>query len=428
MAANWGDILASAANGYLRGTQIVAARDRAAKDDAYEEEKRTRERKEWAEKDSLKNDLKLAAAPATITEGSGGAVLPATMDARDIGLPGEAPLDPAAGAFRVGTQTFTNRAAAEAAVQQQNDPMNVAARQAAVYNQRGMPAEAAVLENKQAALAKQAADLKDKGLMTGMARFRAGDKVGTVKALKNSGLFNMADDNVTMTPKKMDIPGVGEITTYDMTFNARNPDGSIEPVTVNSHQASMALMPYEKALELQRKGTKDETNADLQAQRLGIAQQRVELQGALNEARIARMQAGAGSGGGAKEDREYRLQLQNMTSQLNREIREADVAIKTLKDDVTVKANDPRLVELATQRSQLSQRRAALNDEFVGLAEAKRPGNENLAQQRRPKASTGGSGGSSSAKPPSISTKAEYDKLPSGAVYVAPNGETMRKK
>lgn len=428
MAANWGDILASAANGYLRGTQIVAARDRAAKDDAYEEEKRTRERKEWAEKDSLKNDLKLAAAPATITEGSGGAVLPATMDARDIGLPGEAPLDPAAGAFRVGNQTFINRAAAEAAVQQQNDPMNVAARQAAVYNQRGMPAEAAVLENKQAALAKQAADLKDKGLMTGMARFRAGDKVGTVKALKNSGLFNMADDNVTMTPKKMDIPGVGEITTYDMTFNARNPDGSIEPVTVNSHQASMALMPYEKALELQRKGTKDETNADLQAQRLGIAQQRVELQGALNEARIARMQAGAGSGGGAKEDREYRLQLQNMTSQLNREIREADVAIKTLKDDVTVKANDPRLVELATQRSQLSQRRAALNDEFVGLAEAKRPGNENLAQQRRPKASIGGSGGSSSAKPPSISTKAEYDKLPSGAVYVAPNGETMRKK
>lgn len=427
MAANWGDILASAANGYLRGTSIVAARDRAAKDDAYEEEKRTRERKEWAEKDSLKNELKLAAAPATITEGSNGAVLPATMDARDIGQPGEAPLDPAAGAFRVGSQTFNNRAAAEGAVQQQNDPMNVAARQAAIYNQRGMPTEAAVLENKQAALAKQAADFKEKGLMTGMARFRAGDKVGTIKALRNSGLFNMADDNVTMTPKKMDIPGVGEIQTYDMTFNAKNPDGSIEPVTVNSHQASMALMPYEKALELQRKGTKDETNADLQVQKLGIAQQRVELQGALNEARIARMQAGAGKGGGAKEDREYRLQLQNMTSQLNREIREADVAIKTLKDDVTVKANDPRLVELASQRSQLSQRRAALNDEFVGLAEAKRPGNENLAQQRRPKPSATGSGGNG-AKPPSISTKAEYDKLPAGAVYVAPNGETMRKK
>lgn len=428
MAANWGDILASAANGYLRGTQIVAARDRAQQDDAYAEEKRNRERKEWADKDSLQNDLKLAAAPATITEGANGAVLPAIMDARDIGQPGEAPLDPSAGAFRVGSQNFTNRAAAEAAVQQQNDPMNVAARQAAVYNQRGMPAEAAVLENKQATLAKQAADLKDKGLMTGMARFRAGDKVGTVKALRNSGLFNMTDDNVTMTPKKMEIPGVGEIQTYDMTFNAKNPDGSSEPVTVNSHQASMALMPYEKALELQRKGTKDETNSDLQAQRLGIAQQRVELQGALNEARIARMQSGAGSGGGEKENREYRLQLQNMTSQLNREIREADVAIKTLKDDVTVKANDPRLVELASQRSQLSQRRAALNDEFVGLAEAKRPGNENLAQQRRPKASTGGSGGSSSAKPPSVSTKAEYDKLPSGAVYVAPNGETMRKK
>lgn len=428
MAANWGDILASAANGYLRGTNIVAARDRAAKDDAYQEEKRTRERKEWAEKDVIQNELKLAAAPATITEGANGAVLPATMDARDIGQPGEAPLDPAAGAFRVGSQTFTNRAAAEGAVQQQNDPMNVAARQAAVYNKRGMPAEAAVLENKQATLAKQAADLKDKGLMTGMARFRAGDKAGALRGLKGSGLFNVADDNVTMVPKEMDLPGIGKITTYDMTFNAKNPDGTVEPVTVNSHQASMALLPFEKALELQRKATKDETNADIQVQRLGIAQQRVELQGALNEARISRMNSGGGSGSGAKEDREYRLQLQNMTSQLNREIREADVAIKTLKDDVTVRPNDPRLVELASQRSQLSQRRSALNEEFVNLAESKRPGNENLAQQRKPKASASGGATGGSSKPPSVSTKAEYDKLPSGAVYVAPNGETMRKK
>lgn len=422
MAANWGDILASAANGYLRGTQIVAAQDRAAKDNAYEEEKRNRERKQWAEKDSLDNELKLAAAPATVTEGANGAVLPATMDARDIGLPGEAPLDPAAGAFRVGSQTFGDRAAAQAAVDQQNNPMNVAARQAAVFNRRGMPAEAAVLENKQAALAKQAAELNDKGVMTGMARFRAGDKVGTVKALRSSGLFNMADDNVTMTPKKLEVPGVGEIQTYDMTFNAKNSDGSIEPVTVNSHQASMALMPYEKSIELQRRGTKDEATADIQAQKLGIAEQRVALQGALNDARIARMQAGGGSGG--KEDREYRLQLQNMTGQLNREVREVDGAIKALKDDVTVRPNDPRLVELATQRSQLTQRRSALNDEFVGLAESKRPGNENLAQQRKPKAPKP----SEADRPPTIKSKVEYDQLPSGAVYVAPNGETMRKK
>jgi hypothetical protein len=426
MAEGWGHVLAAGVNGYFRGVGLAREQKDAEEEQAYRSEVRAAQRAKIAEERSLRQDLTAAAQPVAVVEGSNGAVMPATMDARDIGQPGEPPLDPASGSFRVGAQTYVDRSAAEAAAAQQNNPMNIAARQAAIYNQRGMPTEAAVLENKQAALAKQAAEMKEKGLMTGMARFRAGDRAGTVKALKDSGLFQIADENVTMTPRKMEIPGLGEIQTYDLTFNARNPDGTTEPVTVNSHQASMALMPYEKALELQRKGVKDESAMEVQAQKLNLAQQRLEMQGTLNEARIARIQAGGGgrNGAGGKEDREYRLQLQNMTSQLNREIREADAAIKTLKDDVTVRPNDPRLVELASQRSQLAQRRSALNDEFVSLAEAKRPGNENLAQQRKPKASAGAGGG----KPPVIKSKAEYDQLPSGALYVAPNGETMRKK
>ena len=425
MAEGWGHVLAAGVNGYFRGMGLAREQKDAEEEQTYRSEVRAAQRTKIADERALRQDLTAAAQPIAVVEGSNGAVLPATMDAGDIGQPGEVALDPAAGAFRVGTQNFTDRAAADAAAAQQNSPMNIAARQAAIYNQRGMPTEAAVLENKQAALAKQAAEMKEKGLMTGMARFRAGDKVGTVKALKDSGMFQMADENVTMVPRKMAIPGVGEVQTYDLTFNAKNPDGTIEPVTVNSHQASMALMPYEKALELQRKGVKDEAAVDIQGQKLNLAQQRLEMQGVLNEARIARMQAGGGKGGaGGKGGGEYRWQLQNMTSQLNREIREADAAIKTLKDDVTVRPNDPRLIELASQRSQLAQRRSALNDEFVSLAEAKRPGNENLSQQRKPKAGSGGNG----CKPPAIKSKAEYDQLPSGAVYVAPNGETMRKE
>jgi hypothetical protein len=423
MADGWGNILAAGVNGYLRGQGIVRDRKEAEEDQAYKTEIRAAQRTKLADEKALRQDLRTAAQPVAVVEGANGAVLPPNMDNRDVGQPGEAPLA-ATGAYRVGAQQFADPVAAAGAAQQQNAPAAIAGRQAQVYAARGMPSEAATLENRQAQLLKTAMELKEKGVFEGARALRQGNKDAAVKALKGSGYFNI-DGDVTMEPEDMDLPGIGKIKAYNLKFNAKNPDGTTEPVVLNSHQLSIGTMTYEKQLELQRKGMKDETTADLQTQKLGLAQQRLEMQGALNEARIARMQAGGGKGGGGgKEDREYRLQLQNMTSQLNREIREADVAIKTLKDDVTVKSGDPRLVELASQRSQLAQRRSALNDEFVSLAETKRPGNENLAQQRKTKPSA--SGGTS--KPPEIKSKAEYDQLPSGAVYVAPNGETMRKK
>lgn len=424
MADGWGKVLAAGVNGYLRGQGIVRDQKEAEEEQAYRTEVRAAQRAKMEDERALRQDLRTAARPVAVVEGANGAVLPPTMDNRDVGQPGEAPLA-ATGAYRVGAQQFADPVAAADAAQQQSTPAAIAGRQAQVYAARGMPAEAATLENRQAQLLKTAIELKEKGVFEGARALRQGNKEAAVKALKGSGYFNI-DGDVTMEPEDVELPGIGKIKAYNLKFNAKNPDGTTQPVVLNSHQLSMGMMSYEKQLELQRKGLKDETTADLQTQKLGLAQQRLEMQGALNEARIARMQAGGGGkgGGGGKEDREYRLQLQNMTSQLNREIREADVAIKTLKDDVTVRSNDPRLVELASQRSQLAQRRSALNEEFVSLAESKRPGNENLAQQRKPKQG----GGSSSGKPPEIKTKAEYDQLPVGAIYIAPNGEPMRKK
>jgi len=424
MADGWGNVLAAGVNGYLRGQGIVRDQKEAEEEQAYRTEVRAAQRAKIADEKALRQELRAAAQPLPVVQGAGGAVLPETMDNRDVGQPGEAPLA-ATGAYRVGAQQFADPTAAAGAAQQQSSPMAIAGRQAQVYASRGMPVEAATLENRQAQLQKTAIELKEKGVFEGARALRQGNKEAAVKALKGSGYFNI-DGDVTMEPEDVELPGIGKIKAYNLKFTAKNPDGTTEPVVLNSHMLSMGMMPYEKQLELQRKGVKDESTADLQTQKLGLAQQRLEMQGALNEARIARMQAGGGGkgGGGGKEDREYRLQLQNMTSQLNREIREADVAIKALKDDVTVRAGDPRLVELASQRSQLAQRRSALNDEFVSLAENKRPGNENLAQQRKPKASAAAGG----SKPPEIKSKAEYDQLPSGAVYVAPNGETMRKK
>ena len=401
----------------------------------------------------MKSDLKAASVAATVDEGAGGAIRPPTMDNRDVGEADNfKPMANMAGgvvdqqgmaappngglmasSYRVGPQSFDTSADAGNYAAQQNRPEAIAARQAQVYQSHGMPGEAAVLENRQATLQDRQADLQRKavelkkaGVFEGLQQFRAGNKDSTVKLLRSSGMFNMADDNVTITPKEVELPGVGKIPSYDLTFNNKGADGKVAPMTINSHTVSMALMPYEKQLEMMRKGTETEAKASNMVDKLGLAEKRVELQGQLNEARIAKMQATGGGGGGSRggqPDREYRLQLQTMNSNVSREIREIDVAAAAIQKEAIPGRSDPRLAEMAAQRAQLQGQRTALNQEFVALAQQGRPPNENLAAQHKaPKVAT------SQGQATQVKTRAEYDRLPSGAVYVAPNGETLRKK
>lgn len=429
--AEWGRILAAGVDGYLKGTQIVAARDRRESDDAYLQESRGRERAKWAEQDAIKSDLKAASAPVGVVEGSNGAVLPETMDARDIGQPGESPLAAAAGAFRVGAQTYADSAAANAAAAAANTPEVIAGRQAQVYQKHGMPAEATALEAKQAALQKTALELKKSGVLEGVNALRQGNKDQAIKALKGSGMFNI-DGDVTMEPEEMEVPGIGKIKAYNLKFNTKNPDGTTAPMTLNSHVLALGMMPYEKQLEVMRKGSDSSSRAEERLARIDIAAQRADASTLLAEARAARLAGGGGGGGGgrgASGDREYRLQLQNMTSNVSKEIRELDAGIKDLRNnEIQVPGKPPstQMQELLRQRSEAVQRRAALNDEFVSLAEKKAGvGNENIAAQRKqtPKTVKTGRG-----EVPKIETKEQYDKLPSGTVYIAPDGKEMKKK
>lgn len=421
----WGTILAQGVKGWQEGTRFREDTERQKADDQYRTELRGRQRKEWSDSDALKADLKTAAAPAIVVPGAP-AALPEGMDARDIGQPGEPAVTPAV-PFKVGGQSFNDSDTANAAAAAMNSPSAIAGRQAQVYQQRGMPTEATALESKQATLQKQALELKKSGVLDGVSALRQGNKDQAIKALKGSGMFNI-DGDVSMEPEDVDIPGVGKVKSYNLKFNTKNPDGTVAPMTLNSHVLAMGMLPYEKQLELMRKGTDSVAKNELGAQRLELAAQRVGIAGDLAEARIAKMQSVGSGSGGAKGDREYRLILQNQQSNVGREIREVDAAIKDLnKDAIPGRPPSPQMLELARQRSTLVQRRGALDDEFLSMAEKKAgKDNPNIEAQRAakpPKTEKTARGDL-----PKIENKAQYDKLPSGAVYIAPDGSTKTKK
>jgi len=264
MADGWGAALQAGVDGYMRGANFTRQSTAADEEDQWRKEQREAARADVADKSALRADLKNAAAPVAVDEGMGGMVRPPEMDNRDVGLPENANLTNGGlmpMAYRVGTRAFGDRAAADAAAAEQNSPRAVAERQAQVYAQRGMPLEAATLGSRQAELLQKAAEFRKAGVFDSLQAFRAGNKEAAVKGLRASGLFDVADGDVTINPKEIELPGIGKVNTYDLTFNQKMADGKIEPATINSHAASLAMMPLEQQLELQRKGVETANKA-----------------------------------------------------------------------------------------------------------------------------------------------------------------------
>lgn len=160
--------LAGMGAGYIKAKDKALEQERQAKDDAWKEEQRGRQRSEWQAADKLNADLKDAAAPVQIQEGSGGFVKPDTMDNRDVGLPENAGQPSAGlmqGQFKVADQSFADRAAADKAAGDANSTTGIAARTAAAYRANGKVSEAmgmenAVMEQKAKKLGLEVAELK----------------------------------------------------------------------------------------------------------------------------------------------------------------------------------------------------------------------------------------------------------------------------
>lgn len=250
--AEWGAALQSGVDGYLRGLQIAKLG------------------REQEEADQLKADLKDAGKQIAVEQIGGQQQLPSWADNRDAGS-AEMQALPNSGlvttpmALQVAGKTYGTRAEADAAAAAANSPTAMAQRAAAVYSKHGqadkaiaMQQQAISMERQQAEMAETAARLKKAGVMDALQKFRMfGDPAAAKTALAGAG-FAVSGD-VSVEPVVLDVPGLGKVKTFKASFGLKDGDKEV-PASIDAHQASAAMLPYEQVLELQRQGEVDRRN------------------------------------------------------------------------------------------------------------------------------------------------------------------------
>lgn len=224
MAGGWGHALAAGVNGWFRGAQIVRDNEDAEKDRKWKEERRDRQRKQDAEEDSLKADLKTAARPVNVEEGAGGMVKPPEMDNRDVGLPENANLPNQGlqqGGYQVAGQAYADRTAADAAAQKQNAPEAVNSRVAGAHRAAGQFDKAMAIESgdRQAELQKmQLADQRWKR------------DLGTAMRGGHDGLAQLATTSEAGPMKGMKVQVIPSADGKTVTYGAIDADGKVAPI------------------------------------------------------------------------------------------------------------------------------------------------------------------------------------------------------
>lgn len=327
--------VAGAGEGYL-GAQRQKRRD------AQEDEDRAMRKQEFSDKQeelqrakSLRLSLADAARPAQIEQGGGGMLRPDTMDNRDVGLPENAS-QPNAGlslsAYRVGGKNYDTAGAAQTAADAYNAPDAKIGRHGQALEQGGQPLQALTLASASQKMkqdqskftadqATQAKKLKEEGVFDAVRALRAGDASGVATAFNQSGQYKL-DGQPVITKEDREVPGIGKIPTYTAKIRMIGPDGQAVEKTYNSHDLSMQMMPYEKALELQRKGTDSDNKA--------------QYQGALIDARSAALEAktaAAESKQSGQPTREERLRYTSLFQDAGRRAGETQRAISSLQRD-----------------------------------------------------------------------------------------------
>ena len=375
--------LAGAGQGYLKQSEIEEDRKLRQKDQAWQDESRNRTRAQWADEDRLQGDLRNAGAPAEVVAGplgdqSQGPPVPFA------GTPGETPAQFRVVAHGGVNQTFDTQDAAKAAQAEYGAPGAVQQRRIMALEQNGQFDKAGQAREAQGKLAEQARKYAEEGYSDALAKLRAGDGAGAAAAFNRSGQLKVQGD-VSITPKEIDVPGVGKIKSYDATFQVIGPDGKPREVTLNSHDASMASMGYEKQLELQRKGSDSEAKANQMIANLENAGKRLELQGKMTEANIALREAQAlrasalasgGAGGGGRgtpaderERKEARISITAEMGSLTRQIHEKQLALGD-RMHWTGPDGQERKAAMKEEVNKLTSRRDVLQGDLGGITDA----------------------------------------------------------
>lgn len=257
--------------------------------------------------------------------------------------------------------------------------------------------------------------LDKEGVIEAVRRFRAGDAKGAVEVLNKGGDYKVVGQP-EVTREDRELPGIGTIPTYTAKVKLQGPDGNVVEKTYNSHDVSMQLMPYEKNLELLRKGTDTENR------------------GLLLDAKAAALEAkgAAQAANGGNINREERIRYTSLFTDAGRRLGEAQKALNTLQRDqdfnYRIKKNPvgPEAQQLET-----------LRDNIKGYQEERTMYQGLLSGSQKPQGKGGGgapaapnpaAGGGHPAQPKRITSAAERDALPKGTPYVAPNGTTYIKQ
>lgn len=269
MSSNAIAFVAGLGSGYLSSQKDKEKQKRDDEDRALRNEASQLQINAAKKQVSDQQALAQAGAPLTMTEGAGGMVTPETMDNRDVGLPENAALPDQGlqqGGFSVGGKSFASRGLADTELAAQNAP--AARSQRVIAAMSGIdPMKALDLEQTQTQRGREtvkftqeqetyAKKLKDEGAIDALKALRTGDGAGMVAAFNKSGDFQIQGEPVLANDQR-DIPGVGTVPTYSATFNVKGKDGIVKPMTVNSHDLGMSLMPYEKWFDAQLKGAKE---------------------------------------------------------------------------------------------------------------------------------------------------------------------------
>jgi hypothetical protein len=168
--------------------------------------------------------------------------------------------------------------------------------------------------------------LDQEGVFEAVRKFRTGDAKGVVEAFNKGGDYKVVGQP-EVTREDRELPGIGTIPTYTAKVKLQGPDGNVVEKTYNSHDVSMQLMPYEKNLELLRKGTDTENR------------------GLLLDAKAAALEAkgAAQAANGGNLNREERIRYTSLFTDAGRRLGEAQKALNLLQRDFmfTKKAQDP---------------------------------------------------------------------------------------
>jgi hypothetical protein len=170
--------------------------------------------------------------------------------------------------------------------------------------------------------------LKDEGAFDAAKALRAGDAQGMVDAFNRGGQYKIVGTPV-LTPRERDLPGFGKVMTYDAQYDIQNPDGSITHRQQNSHDLSMQLMPYEKALDLQRKGQSESDRAEYQSQLIDVKGKVADAQAQAAQAKAEATAARSAQG----PSREERLRWTSLFQDAGRQMIETQKTINQLQRD-----------------------------------------------------------------------------------------------